>query len=309
MKKLNYFGVLLLVVTALISFTSCEKAGVYNPKKKISKIFSESSGGGKQLEQIWSWDGNLLSKIDYGGYSFHFSYEGKQVSKIISSDGETTIKFNYDGSKFNSIEETYEYEDDYWGAIYRYSSRAVYQFTYNGKKVEKITVTNTVTDTILFNGDDYNKGEVSKAKGKNRANPLQLFLPEQTCKNMADFEKKYRRDSKSTSVETYTITFTWNGNNIEKEVYEITEDGEYFAVTNVYTHDNESNPFGGLFTDVESSFMTFSKNNITKLVSSNTENDYEEYYYSYKYESKFPVERIETNMDNNMFYAIYYEYE
>jgi uncharacterized lipoprotein YehR (DUF1307 family) len=42
MKKLNsYFLTLLAAVVIVISFTSCDKdeAGVYNPDKKISKIY------------------------------------------------------------------------------------------------------------------------------------------------------------------------------------------------------------------------------------------------------------------------------
>ncbi|MBO6055996.1 MAG: hypothetical protein J6P84_03380, partial [Alphaproteobacteria bacterium] len=48
------------------ALTSCEKEndGKYSPKKKIQKVYKDLNGE-KVLDQVWSWDGKLLSKIDY----------------------------------------------------------------------------------------------------------------------------------------------------------------------------------------------------------------------------------------------------
>ena len=50
-------------------FASCTKDGVYKPKKKISKIYQTvltDPVPEKVLIESWTWDGKLLSKIDYG---------------------------------------------------------------------------------------------------------------------------------------------------------------------------------------------------------------------------------------------------
>jgi hypothetical protein len=82
--------------SVMFSFTSCKKDGVYKPKEKISQIFSQQSyysgvpeidqlfpTEGKILEETWTWDGKLLSSIDYGGgYVAYFEYEKKRLDKI-----------------------------------------------------------------------------------------------------------------------------------------------------------------------------------------------------------------------------------
>ena len=68
MKKIITFSACaLLVVGFMLSFSSCTKDGVYTPKKQISAIYYQSSGGSKTLSEKWIWDGKLLDKIQYYG--------------------------------------------------------------------------------------------------------------------------------------------------------------------------------------------------------------------------------------------------
>lgn len=43
-------------VTMLLLATSCEREGVYSPKKRISKIYVDD-GSGRKLDQTWTWKG------------------------------------------------------------------------------------------------------------------------------------------------------------------------------------------------------------------------------------------------------------
>lgn len=306
MKKLNYLTILLCVI-ALISFTSCKKDGVYNPKKKIKYIFFESSGNsGKELEQTWTWDKNKLSKIDYGaGLYFRFNYDGKRVSEIINSNGGTTT-FSYDGSKYDKIVNKYIsiYDEDWY--TYTYTSTTIYQFEYDGNKAEKVTITNNWESKMEF---DY-KGGASKKINKKEIDPMQFILPEHTCKNIAKIQAKQRKNTKSDSgSDTYTISYTWKGNNIEKEVWEYLEDGAIFTETHTLTYDNKKNPFYGLFTENESNLMGFSKNNPTKITYIDSDNDYEAIDLNYKYDGNFPIECVMKEEGGNHFYTRYYEYE
>lgn len=306
MKKMNYLSVLLIALM-IMTFTSCDKDGVYNPKKKISRIFT-SSGSSKQLVQTWTWDKNLLTKIDFGDNDFYrFEYEGKRLSKILSSNGRSTINYFYDGSKYDKVEESYKYsvEESYYS--YSVSSLTTYKFTYDGSKISKITINYTSTSTY-----DYHfgfKGDVPKHTFEQKLNPLQFILSEQTCKKIAQIKsaKEENKDSE-TYTSTYTIALTWDGNNVSKEVYEEIDEGELYTFTYAYTYDKEKNPYFGLFID-DGYLMTdsFSKNNVVKITGTSNDGEYGEMEYTYRYEDGFPIERM--LIEDGYTYTTYYEYE
>ena len=91
---------LFLVLVFMLSFTSCQKDGVYTPKKKISEIYYKYSSGNKTLEERWHWNGNLLEKVQYfwGGENgtVFYKYEKKRLIEI--TDGTESYKFIYDRS-------------------------------------------------------------------------------------------------------------------------------------------------------------------------------------------------------------------
>ena len=60
MKKI--LTILAIACVAFI-FAGCQKDGVYNPSKKISKIYYTSTSGNKSLQEIWTWNGKLLDKF------------------------------------------------------------------------------------------------------------------------------------------------------------------------------------------------------------------------------------------------------
>jgi hypothetical protein len=299
----------MIAAIMFISFTSCQdKEGEFSPKRKISKIWDEESPGKKRLVATYLWDKDLLSKIDYGKNNFlKFEYENKRISKIVDSDGGVT-KFFYDGSKYDKIEQTYVPESE--NPHYASSYQAVYKFGYNGNKIDKITVTWTwkVTYDLDF------KGEIRKKAG---FDPLALVFSEQTCKNIERVNKniekiKSKKGSKETMEEsdTYTIFLTWNGDNIEKEVSEYKYDEETYTETYTYTYDNKNNPFYGLLTGEEELYgMPLSKNNVTRMVfTSSDDDDVPQVDCTYKYDKDFPVERISQEKGESSSYKEYFEY-
>lgn len=103
MKKLSSIFTILMVCVLAVTFTSCQKDGVYKPKQKISKIYVQRDGHDKILTETWTWDKNLLSSITFeeDDYTVNFVYDGKQVSKMVS--GNQTVFFTYDGKQITNM--------------------------------------------------------------------------------------------------------------------------------------------------------------------------------------------------------------
>ncbi|NLA23917.1 MAG: hypothetical protein GX879_03020 [Bacteroidales bacterium] len=249
------------IILAVLAFSSCEKkSGVYTPKKKISRVYEQWTGGNKMLSEKWTWDGNLLSKIEeywdgelYGTY--RYKYDGKQVSEIIEVDG-YTAKFKYDGKKLNKIEVSY-------------NNFILMTFT------PKYTKNNITEIEVVENDVDYNYTKVGKL--------LRGVLPENTFKHDAVSNKSTRG---TMSSETYTMKFTYESSNIKKKEI-IYQDG--YTETFVYTYDKGKNPYNGLLISPTNLFE-LSKNNVIKEVIEDSEGYYKEYEYDYTYENNYPTE-------------------
>ena len=74
--------------------------GVYNPGKKIKKVYESSSTQAKYLREAWHWNIDLLEEID------HYNSEGSLVYRK---------KFTYENNRLNRIEtvDFYENIEDY----------------------------------------------------------------------------------------------------------------------------------------------------------------------------------------------------
>ena len=272
-------------------FSSCNKDddGIYNPEKKISKIYTQYDIGNKQLDEIWTWNKNQLSKIEYNAYSSVFEYEKNQISKITDNDGDYQ-KFTYNGSKISKI----EYFSDYKLWI-------VFNFEHSKGKISKITIEEN---------SNYGKHDLNFLKSK-KNNALRLILPEQiaekTVKANLNNQKIF---GKYSEINKYTYTYTWKGDNVEQLVVEAICNGEVYTNTHKYTYDNKINPMYGLFIGEK---FSLSKNNVIKSTETDNDNNYFKYECSYVYNDDFPTEikytySIGVHID---IYTItkYYEYE
>ena len=281
---------LLIAAIALlaVAFVSCQKDGVYKPKKRIAKVYNEwkttrvvtdASGSTTTTDSIqpyvcqeWTWDKKTLNNILYkefegdGSWSVKFSYDDEnRISGC--TDGEEKAEYAYND---DNLLQSIKFTDD---------SDAVttMEFSYDGKVPVSITTTWTRT---------YDKKLSNFAK---------TIIPSYICSAI----EAGRLHSKSTTVtRSMTSVFEWDGENISSVV---TTDADNDKYTTTYEYDNKLNPFRGMYAnlyDEEPSYdIIYSKNNVTKITDSyvwdnTTYTDETEF--SYEYDGKLPIKLIRT---------------
>ena len=295
MRKFKIITVVALVAVMSVGiFNACEKDGVYKPKKKIVIILNQYGiGEEKLLSERWIWNNNKLSKIEYeNGYYEVFEYKKNQISKIIGRNGDYQ-NFTYNGSKISEIE--YFFNNTLW----------LMEFEYSGDKISKIIIEK---DGDFEYNEDYDY--VSKSLINEKSNVLRLILPEQILQNITKISLKNQKNKKK-SIEkiTKTCKFTWKENNIEQIIIEQSDNGKIlYTETIKYTYDDKINPMYGLLSEEISSL---SKNNVTKMTSTNSNNYTYEYNYTYVYKDNFPTEMTSTSIFDSYKYIVttYYEYK
>ncbi len=112
-----------------------DQMGVYNPGKKIKKVYQEEWGENKKLLSVWNWTGNKLESIDHydddgiWNYKEKFSYDEKNRLTHI----------DYEGAPSNRYVD-FEYNEDELVRVKDYSAnglQATFSFTnQNGKMTE-----------------------------------------------------------------------------------------------------------------------------------------------------------------------------
>lgn len=270
---------MVIAFVALFAFasTSCHKDGVFNPKKKISRVFYQDNGGSKTLAATYVWNKNKLDKIDYGdGDIAYYTYDGKKVSKI--SNGARVVNFTYDGAKLSKVEISYEGQLE--------ESIAV---THDGNKITKLVMTGYYSD--YKDAKDIVRTDLS----------LRGILPATTCDNLVE-KQIQAKESGRKGTYTYTLEFKYDGWNIIEERW--VEDNDVYA----YTYDKGNNPFFGLFGGEDYVQYLESKNNIEK-VSNTYDGEYSESFFQYSYDGKWPTEKRRIYSDNTLGYTYFYEYE
>jgi hypothetical protein len=315
-----------LVFSAVNIFTACNKKdGVYKPKEKISKIYSEvitvyedSTGSRdtireKTLEEVWKWDKNKLMQIESSDYAWawNFVYKGKQVIKIESP--ETTIQFTYgDKSRLEKIEVLDDRE------------REVMSITVSGRDDDKIT-------KLTYSLHRYEKSLKAQSLFFEKLQPvMRVVLGENLGETMLSNIAANERVHKATTIIKITVDLTYQGNNVSqaKWIY----DDEPIPIVYTYTYDNKVNPYYRAISlmstqDVDQvlTHSTFDFNLFP--CSENNVLSYEEkidtartsYKYEYRYDSKdFPekqsklVNGVKTTMDEikyTQYFTYYYEYK
>lgn len=275
----NFRRILVIAFVALFAFasTSCHKDGVFNPKKKISRVFYQDNGGSKTLAATYVWNKNKLDKIDYGdGDIAYYTYDGKKVSKI--SNGARVVNFTYDGAKLSKVEISYEGQLE--------ESIAV---THDGNKITKLVITEYYSD--------YKDAKDIVRTGLS----LRGILPATTCDNLVE-KQIQAKESGRKGTYTYTLEFKYDGWNIIEARW--VEDNDVYA----YTYDKGNNPFFGLFGGEDYVQYLESKNNIEK-VRNTYDGEYSESFFQYSYDGKWPTEKRRIYSDNTLGYTYFYEYE
>ena len=277
-------------VTAAL--TSCQKDGVYHPGKKISKVYSQRPGEGKELDEIYKWDGNKLDKVTNadGSWFMKFSYDGNRVSKITDNDGDYTVTFSYSGSKYDKIE------------LVAKGYNVVWKPTYKGSNIIKIERTETYLGS-KSNAELQEKAAILAA--------VELFLPVPIRENENEaILKSAQKERKAGNVSVETYTYTWKGSNITKMEHEWTSSYDskvYTSTTDYKEYDKKKNPFYG-YVDED---MISSKNNCLKEEYTSSGGSVAEYEYEYIYKGSYPTECTTTYTSGSYKgkYITIYEYE
>ena len=261
-----------------IIFMGCEKEGVYNPSKKIRRIEYQSSSGGKQLSSEWTWEKNLLKKIEYPNAAYdRFTYEKNKLVKVEESDGYYT-KITYNGDQYDK----FEYNNPSGKLL------ESIKFTYENKKVYRLDVTD------YYDDDD-------------KSLPTEGFISHIISSKLIATMNKIASKSKSKSKEeTYRVTYQYDKNNISESVLEYNEeyDGDIYSFkqTVMYEkYDQNENPYYHFYEN-----PVGSKNNPLEVVVKeedifNGEVDVDRYTisYEYEYDGKFPKEIITKETYHN----------
>jgi len=280
-----------------ILFIGCEKEGVYNPNEKIKRISYQYPGGTKQLSQEWTWDKNLLKKIEYfysytPVYEERYTYEKNKLTRVDESDGWYWRVF---------------YKDNLYDKAEYYDSRGSVQmsakFTYDKKKVSRI-------DLTIF--DDGWKSKMSNGGFMSNLFSQELF------QEISKISSKSKSRAPSTS---FRISFTYDKNNIKERIIEYNEYGYSERYTYKFEkYDNKLNPLYSFYTKFDD-FDAFvgSKNNPLEVIvewrgTYGGESDFERttITYDYTYNGKFPTEvlRVYRDSDGDTWrYTTYYEYQ
>lgn len=272
MKKSVIFCMCLAVIAL---FTACNKnEGVYNPSKKIQKIYSVDDQGAKEIIEVWNWDGKVLTSIydAVGEYTSTFSYDSKNRLSAIDVQG-SHAEFIYDGKYLQKMVTT-----DEAGEVL-----GTTEFEHENGKISKIT---------MIYDDDVIAGKMSKV------NPLRFMIPN-AFPVVEKAMKMYSKDVKGTQI---VFKLNWKGDNVSVLEMEIPMMGMTYTETIEFTFDNMNNPMYGSFasmvSEVGGEIFFLNKNNPLTMRTLFNGQEFESVEYSYEYDGKYPTKMSTMYVDD-----------
>ena len=264
-----------LCIAVMAMFSACKDPdGVYNPSKKIQKVFTVGNNGEKVLVESWQWDGDVLASIGYYdndgtlASTNRFSYDGQNRLIAMDQDGAHS-EFIYDGKKIDKIVMTADG-----------SEVASYKFEHKGNKISEIII-----NIDLF--DDWDDDDFDWDK-KGVVLPLRFMMPE-ICPAVETAIKKCSKDSKGDQIK---ITLKWGGNNVKSMDVNFNIWGMSITETAELTYDNKNNPLYGSFATMSSSAIEnlfLNKNNPLTVKTRYMGQVLGTADYTYEYEGNYPV--------------------
>ena len=274
------------IVSCILLLTAgCQKEGVYQPKKKISKVYIgfPNSPGEKKLYQTWKWDGNLLKSISFyeDEAEMQFEYKGKQLRSITSfGKYNQYYLFHYDknGKRLDSLD---VYADNL-SLNPNVRHYAHYDFSHNEEGLI------SGYEEVVYDTGPYwykNKDELGMV--------LQCAipgLPELAAHHLAAPKSENKGDAYV--MDTYSVSFSYIGNNLSEchILQNNTFDGHY-----KFTYTDHQNPFYKFFNFSDFSYDSYSTNlakncYYEELYLPDPSYDYyAEIEYEYEIEDGFPV--------------------
>lgn len=278
MKKSIVFCICIAVIAL---FTACNKdqEGVYNPSKKIQKIYSVNDSGVKELQEVWNWEGKLLSSIVSvdGDYTSSFSYDKK--NRLVSIDTKDShSEFTYDGNVLLRVVTTTSDK-----------ATSTIDFVHENGKISMMKMDIDGLDLDLF------KVGV--------ANPLRFVFPE-AVPAVERVMKECPKGAKGTQI---TAKLNWNGDNVSNmQISTSLSVLGSITVTTDLTYDTKNNPIYGSFASVTSAasevFFLNKNNPMTKkttVQSALVNMTLDSSEYSYEYENNYPTKVICKSTDDD----------
>ncbi len=258
-----------LLVTFLFSLVSCHKDGVYNPKRKITKLYHQPVNGEKYCYQEWNWNGKLLESIVHllpSGASnaiTKYYYENDRIKEI--RDYGRSILFSYDKSHIEKVE-----------VFYGGKLETEIRFFHTKNKITKI--------------------EFTEFDSKSNAAHLQGLFSLHTFDNIQNFyENRDIKDNKA--VTFWSIEYIYEGNNVFQEKY---IEGNLISIY-TFKYDKKINPFYHLLYGSDSfTYIDVSKNNIVSITySDNAGSESYDRIFTYTYDKQdYPISSKYKNMKN-----------
>lgn len=284
MKK-NIIFCLCVAVIALFSACSKDPEGVYNPSKKIQKIYEVNDNGVKELKEVWNWDGDRLTSIncvdESYSYTMTFSYDSKNRLVTIEEGGSRS-EFIYDGKYIQKIVST--------SAGIEVGTM---EFEHEKGKISVIKISD------IFGGDDW--------EDKVAATPLRLMIPEA----YPALEKAIQKCSKEAKGDPIILKLNWKGDNVSSMDITVSSWGTTMTETAELTYDIKNNPMYGLFASIGSDVATnlfLNKNNPLTMKYTYMGIEMSSSDFTYEYEGNYPtkvtcktVEDGETDTDTTIY--------
>ncbi len=292
------FVICLAAIGLIFSFNACKKDGVYNPSKKVSKIYTEMYlydsadkiiGSIPMLSQNFTWDKNRLKELDsyYKGeqeYKEIFVYDGNRLVRIdyvdpdYISEIEQQIIFSYEGSKLHKA----TFLDD--GDI-----EADIEYIYEKNKISEMIY------TIYYNSGLRSLNILEPLKQVLDPNMVEILSCDKEI--FACIEAKNGLTHKA-GVRTMKIELEWEKDNISQ--VNLTYDSHIETVT--FTYDNKKNPFYSrpiedVYSMIDPEFGIYSifcnKNNIVQMESNSSGHPYTTTI-EYEYDGSYPIKQTIT---------------
>ena len=307
MKKIVFAFAALFCVAA---FVSCNKSGIYTPKDKLVKVWTESESSviidsvehknppvEKYLYEDWVWDGKYLkSRTVYRSngdvrFSYNYEYNDKMKNRVvgitssIEAERKNRIRFLYDDDSklLKEIKYFTEYFPDS-DLPYRWI-----EVGYDGNKVVSLK------ETINTQRASHKSYMVTSL--------LPYFVSESMAESIAENEitSKIEYDQK---INEYTIE--WEKKNISHVKITTTVGGKTSEVNISYTYDKNKNPqyarVMGLVEDGGVNQLIFSHNNVVSCTYESENMTYTENC-EYTYDKKVPVEKIVVRTEKTESYT------
>ena len=286
-----------MVMAMIFAFNSCEKEnlGVFNPKKKISKVYSESDG--HYLREQWYWSGDQLQQVEYFkkngniDYTCRYQYENGLLSRIEIDDQHTD--FVYDKKRITSIE---SYNGD--------RLMETYTLTFEKNKLSHISINKNAKSVV---------GKCSDI--------LCFISPELDAYLSKSDEKREHYD-----YSTAEIDFTWEGDNVKYMKMKIDRPDSVQNLTFSYVYDDNINPKKNFFSllldhallnDEPQTFFCSANNAVGIYVTDSYDifSESTSFTYAYDYYKKYPTKVYSTWFDDEsltekkeLIYSYEYQY-